>query len=180
MAQLDYMSDADLIRGIGEGDVAAFEALYLRYDRFVKSVISREFCGLPDRNQLTQKVADDLWKDVWKPGGCLKGHDCRRRRLALFLSFLAVRMARIHLRAQRNARRLHFEPLDDKDFAIPPADDWNDKLMEELKTVATPNELKYLVQSYDRDEPLTNQERAQRWHLIQEIKERLGNRKNSE
>src|SRR5229473_1853734 len=98
MAAPENIPDAELIRRLAEGDVAAFETLFRRYDADVARIIEQQLRNVTDREHRAREIADLLWFDWIKHPKYLSRHDPSRRRLSSYLELLARRAARRFLR----------------------------------------------------------------------------------
>ena len=98
MAAPENIPDAELIRRLAEGDVAAFETLFRRYDADVARIIEQQLRNVPDREHRAREIADLLWFDWIKHPQYLSRHDPSRLPLSSYLKLLARRAARRFLR----------------------------------------------------------------------------------
>ncbi len=93
MAEREDTPDADLIRHLVEGDKAAFDTLYRRYDANIVRVIEQQLHNVSNREHQAREIADSLWLNLFKRPKYLSRHDPSRRPLSSYLKLLAWRAA---------------------------------------------------------------------------------------
>jgi hypothetical protein len=171
MAQREDIPDAELIQRFAEGDEAAFDTIFRRYDADFVCVIEHQLRNVTDREHHAREIADLLWLDLKNHPDRLSQHDPSRRALSSFLKLLAWRAARRFLGKLTKKDKL----LGNKAENVADLFDEFERLADQWRDVAQllPAEtLAKALRILRRDEPSKTE---QRWmeRLIQRLRNQL-------
>jgi hypothetical protein len=174
MTQEQQLSDAELVRRLSSSDVAAFEALYRRYDAAVVSALRRQVRGFANPAESAREIVDDLWIELWAHPGYLLKHDPGRRPLGAFLAYLARQMAKRAWRTKQEnegtaAHRLGSQEIVDPATALDQmAEQW-----QELMHTLPRADVAFLDRILASKRKRTKKEQKRLERLIQKLRRRI-------